>query len=35
VPEKALPSADEPAQAMTLTPYAGAKLRITAFPSLG
>jgi uncharacterized protein len=35
VPEKAMPSADEPAQAMTLIPYAGAKLRITAFPSLG
>ncbi|HKT26739.1 beta-L-arabinofuranosidase domain-containing protein [Dyella sp.] len=35
VPAKAEPSADEAAQTITLVPYAGAKLRITAFPSLG
>jgi hypothetical protein len=35
VPAKAEPSADEVAKTITLVPYAGAKLRITAFPSLG
>lgn len=35
VPPKAEPATDEAAQAITLVPYAGAKLRITAFPSLG
>lgn len=31
----AAPSTDEAEQTLTLVPYAGAKLRITAFPSLG
>jgi hypothetical protein len=35
VPAQAEPSGDEAAQAITLVPYAGAKLRITAFPALG
>ncbi|MBE1162373.1 beta-L-arabinofuranosidase domain-containing protein [Dyella acidiphila] len=35
VPAKAEPATDEAAQSVTLVPYAGAKLRITAFPSLG
>lgn len=35
VPAKAEPSADEVVKTITLVPYAGAKLRITAFPSLG
>lgn len=35
VPAKAEPSVDEAVQSITLVPYAGAKLRITAFPSLG
>jgi uncharacterized protein len=34
VPAKAQPADDEDMQAITLVPYAGAKLRITAFPSL-
>jgi hypothetical protein len=34
VPANAEPSADESAQSITLVPYAGAKLRITAFPAL-
>ena len=35
VPANAEPAGDEAAQPITLVPYAGAKLRITAFPSLG
>lgn len=35
VPANAEPSSDEGVQSITLAPYAGAKLRITAFPSLG
>ena len=35
VPADAESSTDESAQSITLVPYAGAKLRITAFPSLG
>jgi hypothetical protein len=35
VPTSAEPSSDEGVQPITLVPYAGAKLRITAFPSLG
>ena len=35
VPANAKASTDEGAQPITLVPYAGAKLRITAFPSLG
>jgi hypothetical protein len=35
VPANAKASTDEGAQSITLVPYAGAKLRITAFPSLG
>jgi len=35
VPAKAEPSVDEGSPSVTLVPYAGAKLRITAFPSLG
>lgn len=34
IPAKAEPASDEAAQSITLTPYAGAKLRIAAFPSL-
>lgn len=34
VPDNAEPATDEAAQSVTLVPYAGAKLRITAFPSL-
>ena len=35
VPANGEPSKDEAEQAITLVPYAGAKLRITAFPALG
>jgi hypothetical protein len=35
VPAKPEPSGDEDVQSITLVPYAGAKLRITAFPALG
>ncbi|RAO78083.1 beta-L-arabinofuranosidase domain-containing protein [Dyella jiangningensis] len=35
VPAHAEASADEDVQSLTLVPYAGAKLRITAFPALG
>lgn len=35
VPAKAEPSVDEGSPSVKLVPYAGAKLRITAFPSLG
>jgi len=35
VSRKAEPATDEAVQAIALVPYAGAKLRITAFPSLG
>lgn len=35
VPAKAEPSADEDVQSISLVPYAGAKLRIVAFPALG
>ncbi|WP_250901711.1 MULTISPECIES: beta-L-arabinofuranosidase domain-containing protein [unclassified Dyella] len=34
VPAKAEPAGDEDVQAITLVPYAGAKLRIAAFPAL-
>lgn len=35
VPAKPEPSGDEDIQTITLVPYAGAKLRITAFPAIG
>ena len=35
VPAKPEPAEDEDIQSITLVPYAGAKLRVTAFPSLG
>jgi hypothetical protein len=35
VPANTEPSTDEGVQSITLAPYAGAKLRITAFPALG